>query len=110
MWLFADFRSLGDQDFHHVIPHDVYTNVSVKNPSGSQQYDNMWLSGWTHSTTYTGEWGVVRDGLTHHLIPDGWSWGGTVSDHVPIFAEFYSDRDLDVSTSESVTGIVIDSN
>ena len=104
----ADFHSLSEKGFHHVIPHDVYTNISVKNLSGSEQYDNIWLASWTHRTMYTGQWGVVRDGLTHQLIPHGWSWGGTVSDHVPIFAEFYHDRDLDTSATESVTGIAID--
>lgn len=103
-----DFHSLSEKGYHHVIPPDVNTNISVKNLSGSSQYDNMWLASWTHRTMYTGQWGAVRDGLTHKLIPDGWSWGGTVSDHIPIYAEFYHDKDLDTSTTESVTGVVID--
>lgn len=37
----------------------------------------------------TGNWGMVREGLTHLAIPNGWSWGGTVSPHCPLWAEFY---------------------
>lgn len=38
---------------------------------------------------------VVRSGLTNALIPDIWSWGGVVSDHCPVLAEFYTDEDLE---------------
>lgn len=37
----------------------------------------------------TGNWGIVKEGLTHLAIPNGWSWGGTVSPHCPLWAEFY---------------------
>lgn len=39
--------------------------------------------------------GVVREGLTSPWIPDGWRWGGTVSDHCPIFTQLYTSQDLD---------------
>ena len=39
--------------------------------------------------------GVVREGLSSPWIPNGWKWGGVVSDHCPIFAEFYTNNDLD---------------
>ena len=42
--------------------------------------------------------GVVKDGLTHPSIPDGWRWNGLVSDHCPVWAEFYCDRDFDRDT------------
>lgn len=42
-----------------------------------------------------GNHGVVREGLTSPWIPDGWSWGGVVSDHCPIWAEYFVDKDLD---------------
>lgn len=34
---------------------------------------------------------VVREGLTNPWIPDNWSWGGVVSDHCPVMAEFFVD-------------------
>ena len=53
--------------------------------------------------------GVVREGLTHPSIPDGWRWNGVVSDHCPVWAEFYCDRDLDETTGPtSVDNIFID--
>jgi len=36
-----------------------------------------------------GQWGVVRQGLSHLAIPNGWTWGGMVSGHCPVWAEFY---------------------
>ena len=44
---------------------------------------------------FLGKSHVVREGLTHPLIPDNWSWGGVASDHCPVWVEFYSDCDLD---------------
>lgn len=41
----------------------------------------------------TGHWAVVREGLTNPWIPDNWSWGGVASEHCPVLAEFYSDKD-----------------
>lgn len=38
---------------------------------------------------------MVRQGLTNPWIPDGWSWGGVVSDHCPIWVEYFVDKDLD---------------
>ena len=52
---------------------------------------------------------VVREGLTHPSIPDGWRWNGVVSDHCPVWAEFYCDRDSDETTGPpSVDNIAID--
>jgi hypothetical protein len=39
------------------------------------------------ASTYTGKWGVVRDGLTHILIPNGWTWNGLASSFCPIWLE-----------------------
>ena len=53
--------------------------------------------------------GVIRDGLTHPSIPDGWRWNGLVSDHCPVWAEFYCDRDYDRATDHvTVDDIFID--
>lgn len=44
-----------------------------------------------------GNSGVVREGLTNPLIPNGWSWGGVVSDHCPVWVEIYVGKDLDIA-------------
>ena len=38
---------------------------------------------------------MVRSGLTSPWIPDGWGWGGLVSDHCPVWIELYTHADLD---------------
>lgn len=40
-----------------------------------------------------GHWAVVREGLTNPWIPDNWSWGGVASEHCPVLAEFYTEKD-----------------
>lgn len=40
-----------------------------------------------------GHCAVLREGLTNPWIPDNWSWGGVASEHCPVLAEFYSEKD-----------------
>ncbi len=44
---------------------------------------------------YSGSFGVIRDGLTHILIPNGWSWNGPASLYCPIWVEFKEDEEGD---------------
>ena len=37
----------------------------------------------------SGETGVISEGLTNPWIPDGWQWGGSISDHAPLWTELY---------------------
>ncbi len=89
-----EFKALASAGYSNAISDDLYTNISNKNPEGSHCYDNAWLSK-NLRKVHTGESRVVREGLTHPLIPDEWSWGGVVPDHCPVWVEFYTDRDLD---------------
>lgn len=41
---------------------------------------------------------MVREGLTNPWIPDGWSWGGVVSDHCPVWIELFVDLDHDTGS------------
>lgn len=50
---------------------------------------------------------MIREGLTSPWIPDGWSWGGVVSDHCPIWVEYFVDKDLDSGTAGELEGIVL---
>ena len=38
---------------------------------------------------------MVRKGLTNLWIPNGWTWGGLVSDHCPVFVELCANQDVD---------------
>jgi len=46
----------------------------------------------------TGMHGVVRKGLSSPWIPDGWTWGGMVSDHCPVWVELLRSDAATVST------------
>ncbi|XP_055510974.1 endonuclease/exonuclease/phosphatase family domain-containing protein 1 [Leucoraja erinacea] len=88
-----DFDYLRKEKFLHCVPANTFTNISTKNPQGSKSTDNIWISR-TLKKTYSGHWSVVREGLTNPWIPDGWSWGGVASEHCPLWAELYVERDL----------------
>lgn len=67
-----------------------FTNISTRSPQGSCSLDNIWISR-SLRKIYSGHSMVVREGLTNPWIPDNWSWGGVVSDHCPVLAEFYTE-------------------
>ncbi|XP_041046772.1 endonuclease/exonuclease/phosphatase family domain-containing protein 1-like isoform X1 [Carcharodon carcharias] len=85
-----EFNILRENHFEHCVPCDIFTNISCKNKNGDVTQDNIW---WNQQlqTAYTGRWGVVRQGLSSPWIPDGWTWGGMVSHHCPVWMEFFID-------------------
>ncbi|XP_055276856.1 endonuclease/exonuclease/phosphatase family domain-containing protein 1 isoform X2 [Moschus berezovskii] len=88
----SDYDILRKEKFHHLIPAHTFTNISTKNPQGSKALDNIWISK-SLKKVFTGHWAVVREGLTNPWIPDNWSWGGVASEHCPVLAEFYTEKD-----------------
>ncbi|XP_004840353.1 endonuclease/exonuclease/phosphatase family domain-containing protein 1 isoform X3 [Heterocephalus glaber] len=88
----SDYDILRREKFHHLIPAHIFTNISTKNPQGSKSLDNIWISK-SLKKVFTGHWAVVREGLTNPWIPDNWSWGGVASEHCPVLAEFYIEKD-----------------
>lgn len=93
-----EFDVLRQNNFTAVVPETTPTNISTKNLAGSRCFDNMWLSK-SACTAFTNQWKVIRTGLTSPWIPDGWSWGGVVSDHCPVLSEFFTDVDGDREAS-----------
>ncbi|XP_046360471.2 endonuclease/exonuclease/phosphatase family domain-containing protein 1-like [Haliotis rufescens] len=89
-----DYKLLTSNGYTPCIPATTPTNISNRNPDGSRCYDNIWINRHTKEV-YTGRSSVVRDGLSNPWIPNGWSWGGVVSDHCPVFTEICSNKDLD---------------
>ena len=94
-----EFDVLRGAGFVPVVPETVPTNISTKNMKGTRGYDNLWISE-SAAFLYTKQYKVVRSGLTNPWIPDGWSWGGVASDHCPVWAEFFTDKDLDPEAVE----------
>ncbi|XP_076448703.1 endonuclease/exonuclease/phosphatase family domain-containing protein 1-like [Babylonia areolata] len=89
-----EFDRLRKKGYVNMIKEDTPTNISSSNPGGSKCYDNIWISRQTQKV-HSGNKGVVREGLSSPWIPDGWKWGGVVSDHCPVFTELYTNQDLD---------------
>ncbi|XP_022359025.1 endonuclease/exonuclease/phosphatase family domain-containing protein 1 [Enhydra lutris kenyoni] len=88
----SDCDILRKEKFYHLVPAHTFTNISTKNPQGSKSLDNIWISK-SLKKVFTGHWAVVREGLTNPWIPDNWSWGGVASEHCPVLAEFYAEKD-----------------
>lgn len=105
-----EFDAMREGGLANLISASTFTNISTKNMEGSKNYDNIWISKHAKSNHFTGKSGVIRERLTHPSIPDGrWSWNGVVSDHCPVWAEFYCDRDFDDTEGlVSVEDIAID--
>lgn len=40
----SDFDLLRKEKFHHLVPANIFTNISTKNPQGSKSLDNIWIS------------------------------------------------------------------
>ncbi|GCB62788.1 endonuclease/exonuclease/phosphatase family domain-containing protein 1-like [Scyliorhinus torazame] len=85
-----EFNILRENHFQHCVPSDVFTNISCRNKNGDVAQDNIW---WNEhlQTASTGRWGVIRQGLSSPWIPNGWKWGGIVSQHCPVWMEFFID-------------------
>ena len=57
---------------------------------------------------FTGRSDVIRDGLRNAFIPKGWSWGGVVSDHCPVWTEIYTGQDYDEANLKEDTDFLFD--
>ncbi|XP_006085487.1 endonuclease/exonuclease/phosphatase family domain-containing protein 1 [Myotis lucifugus] len=88
----SDHDLLRKERFHPLVPAHTFTNISTKNPQGSKSLDNIWISK-SLRKAFTGHCAVLREGLTNPWIPDNWSWGGVASEHCPVLAEFYAEKD-----------------
>lgn len=66
----------------------INTNTGI--PNIKVRYaDNILLSQ-SAQKKLTGAWGMVKHGLTHLAIPNGWSWGGPASPHCPLWVELHT--------------------
>ncbi|XP_005988009.1 endonuclease/exonuclease/phosphatase family domain-containing protein 1 isoform X2 [Latimeria chalumnae] len=86
----AEFNLLKFCGFRACIPGTICTDISSKNEGGETSHQNIWYSQQTQSL-YTGRQDVIRKGLSSPWIPDGWSWGGIVSNHCPIWLELFTE-------------------
>lgn len=97
----SEFEPLINCHYSSVIEQN--TDIHSNNLQGTDCIDNIWLST-EAKTIYTSridchlnqspthlssldQSGVIRDNLSSLWIPSGWSWGGLVSNHCPIWIE-----------------------
>ncbi|XP_056376458.1 endonuclease/exonuclease/phosphatase family domain-containing protein 1 isoform X1 [Hyla sarda] len=105
-----NFDSLRKEKFQNLLPASTHTNISTKSPQGNRSLDNIWISK-SLKKVFTGYSLVVREGLTNPWIPDNWSWGGVASEHCPVLAEFYLEKDCnkkDLTTKAN--GVTVERN
>ncbi|XP_060694228.1 endonuclease/exonuclease/phosphatase family domain-containing protein 1-like [Hemiscyllium ocellatum] len=90
-----EFNILRENHFQHCVPCDINTNISSKDKDSDFTQGNIW---WNQevANAYTGRWGVIRQGLNSPWIPDGWKWGGVVSQHCPVWMEIFTDEEQTV--------------
>lgn len=106
----SNFDSLRKEKFHNLLPANTFTNISTKTPQGNKSLDNIWISK-SLKKVFTGYSLVVREGLTNPWIPDNWSWGGVASEHCPILAEFYMEKDCSKKELASkANGVTVERN
>ncbi|XP_073406099.1 endonuclease/exonuclease/phosphatase family domain-containing protein 1 [Dendrobates tinctorius] len=105
-----NFDSLRKEKFQSLLPANTHTNISTKSPQGNKSLDNIWISK-SLKKVFTGYSLVVREGLTNPWIPDNWSWGGVASEHCPVLAEFYLEKDCNKKELASkANGVSVERN
>nr|XP_053629868.1 endonuclease/exonuclease/phosphatase family domain-containing protein 1-like isoform X2 [Cherax quadricarinatus] len=89
----AAFDVLREAFYSNIVPSEAFTDIVDDSDEEAQSYDNIWLNPNTRKV-YTGNWGVVQQGMNHLAIPCGWGWGGVVSSHYPIYCDLCTHSDL----------------
>ncbi|XP_070574291.1 endonuclease/exonuclease/phosphatase family domain-containing protein 1-like [Ptychodera flava] len=92
----SEFLILKNLGFTSSVSATTFTNINSRNPGGSYSHDNIWMSKGLQNVN-TGEMGVIRTGLQHPWIPDGWKWNGYISEHCPVWTEIYVSEQLDLN-------------
>jgi len=88
------FQDLG---YRPIIAKDESTSfIQGKLDPRDQMVSNILVSRYAQKAL-TGQLGTIREGLTHLLIPNGWSWNGPASIHCPIWVELKTDEEADES-------------
>jgi endonuclease/exonuclease/phosphatase family metal-dependent hydrolase len=90
---FAELRAI--QDVFPIFSDTVKTTIG-RIYKRSAAYDNIWIDS-TKTTEFTGEFGVYNfDDIFYSHITDGFKFArDSISDHLPIWAKFYTDVDDD---------------
>ncbi|CAH0557116.1 unnamed protein product [Brassicogethes aeneus] len=79
-----------------VLPVNTNTNYITSKSELSFHRSNIFTSKKVqdHLTNFSG---VIRHGITHLSIPNGWAWGGPVSPHCPLWTELFLSSNVDMA-------------
>jgi len=80
------YTSLQDEQYYWIVPDNTDTTVK----STDCAYDRIIFTKNTTSKDYTGDWGVFRFDLEYDLETPS-----SISDHYPVYADFYTNKDAD---------------
>lgn len=89
----ADQSALEEVEYRWLVPDDADTTTKA---STDCAYDRIVIRVAATSEDFTGQWGIVRFDLEHHLSA---AKTAEVSDHFPVWAEFRVDSDTDGAPS-----------
>jgi hypothetical protein len=100
--LFVDFSGISKVTdewltmggLHSMFPPSMNTSyLSTKLGLAPQHISNILYNSKVQGQI-TGISGVVRQGLTHLAIPNGWNWGGPTSPFCPVWAELFLNSNM----------------
>lgn len=108
VFLLGDFALPPDHAVFEIMKRVGFSHLlsarSLSNLSAQHQSSHIWASR-DAAKIFTGSCGVVSQGLSHLAIPKGWQWGGTVSDHYPVWSEMYTEHAPCAASTPMMNGI-----
>jgi len=91
--VFGDFSDIKKNDKASLCGYRPLLKASTQtkqtNSTNCAFYDNIYIKE-SAINLYSGLCNVIRGGLSHLAIPNGWHWNGSVSDHCPVWAQLTS--------------------
>ncbi|XP_012281049.1 endonuclease/exonuclease/phosphatase family domain-containing protein 1 isoform X2 [Orussus abietinus] len=85
--LLGDFTLLDNSVFVNEVLHE--RNTAVESDKFFYRDNILWGKG-SEELLNTGIAGIVRQGLKHLGIPQGWHWGGSASSHCPVWCQIFT--------------------
>ncbi|XP_067120177.1 endonuclease/exonuclease/phosphatase family domain-containing protein 1-like [Centruroides vittatus] len=92
--------TINHSEYCHLLPEGTSTNLV------SNHQESFIVSNQNIKKIFTGNWGVIREGLSHLAIPNGWLWGGSVGDSCPVWVEIYATNSADTPLANGVCQVL----
>lgn len=83
-------------EYSHLLSEGTSTNLL------NDHQESFVLANQKMKKIFTGNWGVIREGLSHLAIPNGWLWGGRIGDNCPVWVEIYTENSISSSLANGI--------